>query len=271
MHQRFNFSRGTLNVRFESAWWNGRIGTFGALAVLTGTAWWSTLVRAHAMGSMTQGLVQVGRAMPFASGVGAFTTMWVIMMAAMMFPTISQTVLSHRLQARERGEGAFATVSFVAGYMAIWTLTGFVPLATLLATRVLGHFDSWLSGFEGSMLAIAGLYQFTSWKNSCLLTCRQPQSILKARNLGRGVLGHGRLGASQGLHCLGCCWALMSVLLVVGLMNTEWMAGIAVVFKRLRPSFLRKMLTWVGLRLRPVSSSIRLAAWGIVVAGCCWK
>ena len=83
---------------------------------------------------------------------------------------------------------------------------------------------------ESGVLVIAGLYQYTRWKLACLSACRSPLSFLMTHDFGSGAGGAFRVGLSHGAYCLGCCWALMAVLFVVGLMNLAWMAGIAIVF-----------------------------------------
>jgi predicted metal-binding membrane protein len=88
----------------------------------------------------------------------------------------------------------------------------------------------WIGRVGGGVLVLAGAYQFTRWKDTCLRACRQPLTFLLTHDFGRGLRGALRTGASHGLYCLGCCWALMAVLFVVGLMNLTWMAAIAVVF-----------------------------------------
>ena len=80
------------------------------------------------------------------------------------------------------------------------------------------------------MLLLAGAYQFTRWKDTCLRACRSPLTFLATHNFGSGATGALRAGAAHGLYCLGCCWALMAVLFVVGLMNLAWMAVIAAIF-----------------------------------------
>jgi predicted metal-binding membrane protein len=82
----------------------------------------------------------------------------------------------------------------------------------------------------GIVLVVAGIYQFTPWKGACLKTCRTPLTFIMTHDFGSGSRGAVQAGASHGAWCLGCCWALMSVLVVVGLMNLVWMAGLALIF-----------------------------------------
>jgi predicted metal-binding membrane protein len=156
--------------------------------------------------------------------------MWVTMMVAMMFPTIAPIVLLHRMVIRRRGGSPAATVAFVGGYLLVWAAIGILPLATLLAVRHVTADSMWVARVCGAVLVIAGAYQFTAWKQTCLRACRTPLTFLSTHDFGNGLTGTIRAGVSHGAYCLGCCWALMAVLFAVGLMNLAWMAAIAVVF-----------------------------------------
>jgi predicted metal-binding membrane protein len=159
-----------------------------------------------------------------------FLAMWTTMMVAMMFPTVAPIVLLHRLVVRRRGQGLLPTVAFGGGYLLVWAATGVVPLAALVAFRHVAHDTMWVARAGGAVLVLAGAYQFTRWKEACLRACRTPLTFLATHDFGSGLRGAVRAGVSHGLYCLGCCWALMAVLFVVGLMNLAWMAVIAVVF-----------------------------------------
>lgn len=205
--------------------------TCGLLVALAVAAWWSTVARARGMTDMVQGLSSVRSAMmSFDMSVGLFMAMWTTMMVAMMFPTIAPIVLLHRMVMRRARRGIAPTFAFVAGYLVIWTVSGLVPLAVLLTFRHVTQHAGWVAPVGGLVLAVAGAYQFTRWKDVCQRACRSPMSFLMTHDFGPGLRGAFRTGASHGLYCLGCCWALMAVLLVVGLMNLAWMAAIAVVF-----------------------------------------
>lgn len=205
--------------------------TCGLLVALAVAAWWSTVERSRGMTDMVQGLSSVRSAMmSFDMSVGLFMAMWTTMMVAMMFPTIAPIVLLHRMVMRRARRGIAPTLAFVGGYLVIWTVSGVVPLAVLLAFRHVTQHAGWVTPVGGLVLALAGAYQFTRWKDVCQRACRSPMSFLMTHNFGPGLRGAFRTGVSHGLFCLGCCWALMAVLLVVGLMNLAWMAAIAVVF-----------------------------------------
>jgi predicted metal-binding membrane protein len=159
-----------------------------------------------------------------------FLGMWTTMTVAMMLPTVAPIVLLHQMVLRRRGEGPALTVAFVAGYLLIWTVSGAVPLAVLTGFRHVAEDSTWIVRAGGFVLVLAGAYQFTRWKETCARACRSPLTFLATHNFGSGPWGALRTGLSHGLYCLGCCWALMAMLLVVGLMNLIWMAGVAVIF-----------------------------------------
>jgi predicted metal-binding membrane protein len=179
------------------------------------------------------GLAQVGIRMPGPMTAPIFMAMWLTMMVAMMFPTIAPMVLAHRLVVRHRGEGVRPTVAFMLGYLAVWTAVGVVPLVAFLAFRGLpdtAFVREWLPRLSGLVLLVAGIYQFTPWKGACLRACRTPLGFIMTHDFGSGSPGAFKAGLSHGAYCLGCCWALMAVLVVVGLMNLIWMVAIALVF-----------------------------------------
>jgi predicted metal-binding membrane protein len=134
---------------------------------------------------------------------------------------------------KKRGGGEFPTVAFVGGYLAVWSLIGVVPLIAFLVFRDVSAEAAgsrWLPTLAGVILVVAGGYQFTRWKAVCLKHCRTPMSFLMTHNFGGGATSAFKAGLNHGAFCLGCCWALMAVLVVVGLMNLVWMAAIAIVF-----------------------------------------
>jgi predicted metal-binding membrane protein len=165
-------------------------------------------------------------------GAGLFIITWLVMMVAMMFPAVAPMVLAHASVVRSRGEGATPTVAFVAGYLLVWTAAGLVALAAilLLTSSFAMPVTGWLPRLGGAVILLAGVYQLSPLKNICLRACRSPLGFLLTHDFGRGPAGAIRAGMSHGLYCLGCCWALMAVLAVLGLMNIIWMAAFAAVF-----------------------------------------
>ena len=207
------------------------LGTVGVLVGLAALGWWATAVQAGGMDvDMLMGLVDVRTGMPFDVAAPVFLLMWLTMMVAMMFPTIAPIVLLHRMVMRKRDVGIAPTATFVAGYLLVWTAVGVLPLLALLGFGELRDGGAWVDRIAGGVLVVAGAYQFTRWKALCQKACRSPLTFLSTHDFGSGLKGTLRAGASHGLYCLGCCWALMAVLLVVGIMNLLWMAVIAAVF-----------------------------------------
>jgi predicted metal-binding membrane protein len=205
----------------------------GLLVALAAVAWWSTVRQASSMSDMVTGLGQVGMRAANDMTVPVFMGMWIAMMVAMMFPTVAPIVLAHRMVVQRRGEGTPPTVAFVAGYIIVWSIIGVIPLLGFLGFRNLSADagDSrWLPTLAGAIMIVAGAYQFTRWKATCLKACRSPMSFLMTHDFGGGSRSALKAGLSHGAYCLGCCWALMAVLVVVGLMNLVWMAAIALVF-----------------------------------------
>jgi predicted metal-binding membrane protein len=212
---------------------NVTLTVVGILIGLAAVAWWSTVRQANSMSDMVSGLGQVGARAPNDMAIPVFLGMWVAMMVAMMFPTVAPIVLAHRMVVRKRGEGSTPTAAFIIGYLVVWSLIGVIPLAGFLGFRNLAAdaADSrWLPTVAGVILIMAGGYQFTRWKATCLKACRSPMGFLMTHDFGGGSRSAFKAGVSHGAYCLGCCWALMAVLVVVGLMNLVWMAGIALIF-----------------------------------------
>jgi predicted metal-binding membrane protein len=195
----------------------------GALLFCAAGAWLIVAEQASSMSGMG------GVAM---LGVGLFLVTWLVMMVAMMFPSVAPMVLIHARIVRSRGEGAAPTVSFVLGYLVVWTAAGLVPLAVIqvLGSSIASPLSAWLPRLGGAAVIVAGVYQLTPLKNACLRACRSPLGFVMTHDFGRGAPAAARAGMSHGLYCLGCCWALMAVLAVLGLMNVAWMAAFAVVF-----------------------------------------
>jgi predicted metal-binding membrane protein len=168
--------------------------------------------------------------------IGFYVTVWVVMMAAMMFPSASPTVLTYaRLQQARREKGVAAPIGavplFLVGYLATWTAAGLVGYAIIKLARTV-EIDalSWSEGgpyIAGAVILFAAVYQLTPLKNVCLTHCRGPLFFL-IEHWHDGRSGALRMGAVHGSWCVGCCWALMFLLFVVGVMNLVWVAAIAI-------------------------------------------
>jgi predicted metal-binding membrane protein len=204
----------------------------GCLLGAAGIAWLLTVQQAPGMANMGS-LALVGAPMSMSMSAPLFMATWLTMMVAMMFPAVAPMVLAHRMVTRHRRETVFSSGAFLAGYLSVWTIAGLVPLAAFLVFRAyavgaLG--ETVVAVGAGAVVAIAGAYQFTQWKSTCLRACRTPLGFIMTHDFRRGSRGAVLAGLSHGAYCLGCCWALMTVLLVVGVMNLTWMAALAVVF-----------------------------------------
>jgi predicted metal-binding membrane protein len=194
-----------------------------ALLVCVAVAWLITGEQSASMAGMG-GIAMLG--------AGLFLVTWVVMMVAMMFPSVAPMVLAHARIVRYRGEGPISTAAFVLGYLAVWTAAGLVPLAVIqvLGTSIASPLSGWLPRLVGAVVLLAGAYQLTPLKNACLRACRSPLGFLLTHDFGGGAPASARAGMSHGVFCLGCCWALMAVLAVLGLMNLALMAVFAIVF-----------------------------------------
>ena len=161
--------------------------------------------------------------------------MWVVMMIAMMTPTVIPTLyLFTSIWENREGTGSVrsATAALLSGYLAAWA--GFSSLATALQWAL--HTAALLSPMEmnvnaklgGTLLIAAGVYQFTPMKRACLSKCRSPLGFFLSEWRG-GARGAFAMGWSLGLYCVGCCWLLMALLFVVGAMYVAWIAALVVV------------------------------------------
>ena len=196
-------------------------GIVAALLVCAAAAWLVTVSQAGSMGM--GGIAMVGAAL--------FLIRWLVMMVAMMFPSVAPMTLAFASVTRSRGEGVVPTAAFVLGYLLVWTAAGLVPLAILqAASHIWMTAPSWLPRAGGAVIVAAGIYQFTPLKDACLRACRSPLGFILSHDFGGGSASAVRAGVSHGTYCLGCCWALMAVLAVLGLMNIAWMAVFAAVF-----------------------------------------
>jgi predicted metal-binding membrane protein len=164
--------------------------------------------------------------------VQSFSTMfvmWLVMVVAMMLPSAApmlRTYAGIADTAAKKGEKPVPVTILAAGYLMIWT--GFALQATLLQAAMIaagttGDPSAPVTGMiGGGVLILAGLYQFTPLKNACLVRCRNPYSVIFEQwSTRRGEVF--KLGLQQGWFCLGCCWAIMLVMITVGTMNLVWM------------------------------------------------
>ncbi len=199
-----------------------------ALLALAALAWWDLERRMGRMSSSPG--ADVG-------SVGFYTGLWVLMMAAMMFPSIAPVVVTYdRLRVSRRARGARSpgpegSALFVAGYLVTWTAAGLFAYALVEGGRTLaeGGVLAWdRSGREvvAAVLIVSAGYQLTPLKARCLAHCRGPLMFL-LEHWSEGRLGAARMGLAHGAWCVGCCWMLMATLFALGLMSLGWMAFVA--------------------------------------------
>jgi predicted metal-binding membrane protein len=222
-----------------------RIVILSALGIIVLLSWVYLFDMARAM----DGTVSGGHCVSMAGepwSVGYFTAMlvmWIIMMVGMMVPSATPMVLIYasvvRKAARE-GSSLPATQIFVAGYVVIWSLFALVAtLAQWALDRVALLSPMMMSNSEilgGLLLFTAGAYQLTPVKGACLRHCRSPIQFISS-HWKSGGLGAFQMGIEHGSFCLGCCWVLMALLFVGGVMNLWWIAGLTlfVLFEKVLP------------------------------------
>jgi predicted metal-binding membrane protein len=234
--------RGELGEAFAAV--RTRLALVVLLFALAALAWWSTAVR---MAGMDAGPgTDLG-------ALGWFLGVWVVMMAAMMFPSVSPTVALYAQMTRRRGPSR--PLLFTSGYLLVWGVAGVAAYGLFHLGRSLFGADlGWDAGgrwFAGGVLTIAALYELTPLKDVCLAKCRSPLGFLLGawRDGPRGAL---EMGARHGAWCLGCCWALMAALFALGVMSLAWTALVAALIA------LEKTLPW-GRAVTWITATVLLA------------
>ncbi|WP_372618992.1 DUF2182 domain-containing protein [Falsiroseomonas sp.] len=237
-----------------------RRATVLTLVTVVVLAWGYLLLGA----GMDMGSAMAGMTMPVAWSPGhaaLMVVMWVLMMLAMMLPSAAPMILLHGTVSRRRDpeRGGRRALLFAVAYAAVWG--GFAIVATaaqwaLEQAGVLTPAMSVRTATAASLLFIAaGIYQFTPLKRACLRHCRSPLEFLAAHWRG-GASGAFAMGVRHGAYCLGCCWAMMLLLFVGGVMNLAWIAGLAllVLAEKLMPA--GQVVSWV--------LGAGLIGWGVV-------
>jgi predicted metal-binding membrane protein len=195
-----------------------------------------------------------------------FLAMWMAMMIAMMFPSVSPMVLLFarvsKGQAAQSDQTQVPTWIFITGYLAIWMLVGGLMYLASLLMRWVGGQISWIGEWgvlgSGIVLIGAGLYQFSSWKGICLAHCRSPLGFI-LHHWRDGMLGAFRMGIDHGAYCVGCCWGLMLVMFVMGLMSLVWMGMLTVVI------FVEKITRFGPILSKVIGGSLILLGVGILL------
>lgn len=172
--------------------------------------------------------------------------MWWVMMIAMMTPSAAPLVLLYGLVLRRRGpsgkDAYRLSLLLLSGYLAVWLVFSIAAAALQKALEPAGLLSSMMlwsksAAFSAAVLAAAGLYQLSSLKQVCLTKCRDPVRYL-TEHWRPGGFGSFALGVRHGAYCVGCCWMLMALLFVGGVMNLVWIAVLAllVLAEKLAPN-----------------------------------
>jgi predicted metal-binding membrane protein len=196
-----------------------RLGLVALLFALAGIGWWWTVER---MRDMDNGpWTDLGT-------VGWFLGVWIVMMAAMMFPSVAPTVALYSRMTRERSP--LSPLLFAAGYLVTWSSAGLLAFALAVAGgRSVGAVLAWDRAgrwVAGATLVVAAVYEVTPLKDVCLGKCRSPLGFLLG-SWRDGRTGAVQMGTKHGAWCVGCCWALMASLFALGVMSIAWMAFVA--------------------------------------------
>ena len=207
-----------------------RLGLIALLLALAAVAWWWTVDEMQGMD---------GGPWTDLGTLAWFVGIWVVMMAAMMFPSVAPTVALYSRLTKSRSP--VAPLLFTSGYLVAWTSVGVFAFAVATAGgRIAGDVLAWDRAgrwIAGVTLIVAAVYELTPLKDVCLGKCRSPLGFL----LGAwrsGPSGALQMGARHGAWCIGCCWALMASLFALGVMSIVWMAVVAglIAFEKLIPS-----------------------------------
>jgi len=188
------------------------------LLLVAAVAWLVTVGRAGAMAGMsgTMGL-----------GLLAFVGMWALMMAAMMLPSVAPVASMY--QRSVRSYRALRLAGFTSGYLLAWAGAGIPALLTAFVAQLVDDHTAWATAVAVVVFASCGVYQLTPLKARCLKHCRSPLSLLLHYGAYRGPLRDVRAGVHHGVHHGGCCWSLVALFVVVGVMNLAAMVVLAAV------------------------------------------
>lgn len=214
-----------------------RVVIAAALAAVVALAWLYLYLAAADMQASMAGMDRTMTMPPkTAADLLLLLAMWLVMMTGMMLPSAAPMILVFakvNQNRRTRGLPYVPTVLFTAGYLLVWG--GFSVAATLaqwaleraalLSAMDMTTDSRWLGGL---LFVAAGLYQFTPLKQACLRSCWSPLDFVVNR-WRDGPVGALRMGMTHGLYCLGCCWVLMLLLFVGGVMNLLWVAGLSAI------------------------------------------
>ncbi len=205
-----------------------------SLAGITALGWLYVIVEADKMSRMDESMAMPHMMSWDASYLGFLFVMWSIMMVAMMVPSVTPMVMMFTTVNRKRRESDRTDLVpvgvFASGYLIAWMVfsaAAAVAQWTLHAAALVSPMMTSSSAILGGVLLIAGgIYQWTPLKYACLIHCRTPMSFLMT-SWRPGRTGALVMGLHHGSFCVGCCWVLMALLFVAGVMNVLWVAAIA--------------------------------------------
>ena len=241
----------------------GRIVVLSGLALITALSWAYVASLASDMRNMD---VEAEMTMPRmqAWGVADFGLtfgMWAVMMVAMMTPSAAPMILMFAgvNQRRRKQQVSYAPTSvFLAGYLGVWAAFSVLATAAQWGLHTVSLLSPMMAitspALGGVLLVAAGIYQWTTLKDTCLSKCRSPLGFV-LNEWREGRWGAFLMGMKHGGYCTGCCWSLMALLLVAGVMNLLWVAAIAgfVLLEKVAPA---------GDRLGRVAG-VLLVGWGV--------
>ena len=193
--------------------------------------------------------------------------MWCAMTLAMMLPTAAPMILTYAELAEtaaRKGEPAASPLVLIAGYLAVWLGVAAALTALQLVLARLSLLDPAMAlaspPISGAVFILAGLYQFSALKHACVTLCQHPFRFFFANWTAtpRGVF---RLGVQQGLYCLGCCWAMMLLMFVVGVMNVIWMAVLGAVMAAEKIGATPRFSRFVGVVFLGIGAVIIFETW----------
>ena len=201
-----------------------------SLVGITGLAWVYLFILAQRMTGMSDmpGMAMSATPAPFIPTA----IMWAVMMVGMMLPSAMPMILLFTMVQRRQGKQPLLAISmFVAGYVLVWTAFSIVAAALQIALGELALLSPSMTlvSIRISALAflLAAAYELSPLKNRCLSHCISPMTFIVS-HWRPGVVGALRMGLSHGTFCVGCCWALMLLLFVAGVMNLLWVAALAI-------------------------------------------
>lgn len=202
-----------------------------------------------------------------AMAVTTFLTGWVVMMAAMMLPAVVPVVMVVSRWSRSQGQPRYRLAAFVVGYLLVWGVAGLLYYLLIETfARLIPPSEAGVR-IAASVLLLAGIYQFSPLKDRCLNACRAPLGFLMTHGgrMARGSLGYMDVGARHGLFCLGCCWMLMVILVLLGVMNILWMLLLAgVIFVEKATRFGAGMAKLTGATVLALAAALLIAP-GVIV------